>query len=72
MRHALSWFFGGLVTMGLTMGEYDPKSSCKVVVVRRDTGEEVLSFAYDSVGAATGHVASLRSRLEVEHVFDLR
>lgn len=70
IRQSISWFFGGVLTLGLTMGDYDPKRSCSVIVLRRDTGGEVARFSYESLGDATGHVASLRSRLEATHVFD--
>ena len=67
----VKWSILGFVSLGLTMGDFDPKRFCDVIVVRRDTGQEVASFSYDGLGEASDHVEVLRRRLEGTHVYDL-
>lgn len=62
--------FIGLASMGLTLGDVDPKRFCDVRVLRRDTGECVAHYSYEHLGEAHTHVTSLTSRLEDTHVFD--
>jgi len=70
MWRTVKWSILGFVTLGLTMGDFDPKRFCDVIVFRRDTGQEVTSFSYDVLGEASDHVEDLRRRLEGTHVYD--
>lgn len=60
----------GIVTIGITLVDYDPRRSSNVVVLRRDNGSAVLGYRYSTVGDATLHATSLAERLKTMHVFD--
>jgi len=70
MWRTVKWSILGFVTLGLTLGDFDPKRFCDVIVFRRDTGQEVASFSYDFLREASDHVEDLRRRLEGTHVYD--
>jgi hypothetical protein len=59
-----------LVSWGVFAGDFDPKRFCDVIVFRRDTGDVVASFPHTHLGAATGHLTDLRTRLLSTQVFD--
>ncbi|GAA1503014.1 hypothetical protein [Nocardioides humi] len=60
----------GVVTLGLTFVDYDPRRRCNVLVVRHDDGTAVAGYDHSTVGDATLHVSSLLERLDTLHVFD--
>lgn len=66
---AKAWVVG-LVTWGLTLGDFDPKRFCDVLVIRHDTGAVIASYDYEHLSAASAHVDRLRTRLDSVHVFD--
>jgi hypothetical protein len=70
MSRTIRELFIALFTLGLLLGEWDPKRFCDVLVVRNDTGEVVASFSYDHLGEADTHVRVLREELETKQVFD--
>ena len=59
-----------LVTLGIFMGEWDPKRLCNVVVFERGTGVTVALLKFDHLREATYYVSNLRGRLGTEPVFD--
>lgn len=63
-------FLLALVTLGVFLGEFDPKRFCDVVVFSRDSGEPVAMFSYSHLGEATLHLRDLSSRLGTMHVYD--
>jgi hypothetical protein len=62
--------FLGLITLGLTWGEFDPPRRCVVAVFRRDTGQIMAEFNYTHLSEASMHVPALWERLQTENVFD--
>jgi hypothetical protein len=66
----IKWLMFGFVTLGLTMGDFDPKRFCDVIVFRRDTGQAVATFSYDFLSEASPHVEDLVRRLASAHVYD--
>lgn len=63
-------FLLAFVTLGIFLGEFDPKRFCDVVVFARDSDEPVATFSYDHLGEATLHLRDLSSRLTTMHVYD--
>jgi len=60
----------GVVTLGISLVDYDPRRASNVVLLRHDNGSAVLGFRYSTLGGAALHATSLAERLERTHVFD--
>lgn len=63
----------GVLTLGLSLSEYNPRRFCDIVVYRRSDGLPVLHFSYDTLSASEMHLQRLRDLLngaEVEAFCD--
>ncbi|WP_418059977.1 hypothetical protein [Pimelobacter simplex] len=61
----------GIVTLGFTLIDYNPRRPSNVLVVRRDDGTTVVGYRHSTVGEAALHATSLVDRFGEVHVFDL-
>ncbi|KRB78807.1 hypothetical protein ASE01_23730 [Nocardioides sp. Root190] len=53
-----------VLTLGFSLGEYDPRRFCDIVVYRRSDSFPVLHFSYDTLSGSELHLQRLKDLLD--------
>lgn len=58
----------GVLTLGFSLAEYDPRRFCDIIVYRRSDALPVLHFNYDTLAGSDLHLQRLKDLLNVTEV----